>query len=227
LRQLLLSVASGTILLLSGTFAQADTSTFIVSGEAEAQISTSANTISITLTDLYTDPRSVGDNLSAFIFTTSDTPTSASIANSSGTQVTVTNSGYTMGSAVATGWTLAMYNATTTLDVLAGQNHAGPAQTIIGAPGDGGYSDANRSIAGNNPHNPFLYETATFTLSEAGVTANTQVLSTVFQFGTKDGSDRTNGVPIATPEPSTLALLCGGLAAALLIRRKRTRGYQY
>ena len=51
---------------------------------------------------------------------------------------------------------------------------AAPSHLIIGPPDASNlYSNANDSIAGNGPHNPFLDGTATFMLDIAGVTADT------------------------------------------------------
>lgn len=213
----------GAVALLC-TPAQANTSTFIVSGEAQAVITTSLNTVKIDLTDLYVNPNSVGENLSAFTFTLNTTPTSASVSSSSAREVTVGSSGqYTLGSVVSPGWILSLFSAKTTLDDLAGTGHSGPAETIIGAPGSGGYTNSAGSIAGNHPHNPFLDQTATFTLTETGVTASTSIISTIFQFGTTDGQNQVTGsTPVsgnqqyATPEPSTFALIgCAGVLLAL------------
>lgn len=145
------------------------TSEFIVSGYGEALVTTGLGTINITLTDLYVNPDSVAENMSGFIFTLSNTPTSASIATSAGTEITVNGSGtsgYVLGSSVATGWGIALNGATTTLDALGGTAANPPTHTIIGPPGTGslGYSNAGGSIAGNSAHNPFLNQTATFTL---------------------------------------------------------------
>jgi len=96
-----------------------------------------------------------------------------------------------------------------------------PAHTIIGPPGNGGYTNAKGSIAGNGPHNPFLDQTATFTLDEAGVTAATTVTSSTFQFGTSDGQDQPAGTLVATPEPSTLALLSCAALPMVFTRMRR------
>jgi hypothetical protein len=80
---------------------------------------------------------------------------------------------------------------------------------IIGPPGAGGtYSNANSSIAGNVPHNPFLNQTATFTITGSGITASTVVTAATFSFGTTPG-DNVAAVPV--PEPSTMAI--AGLGA--------------
>src|SRR5262249_11923117 len=106
-------------------------------------------------------------------------------------------------SGVATvGWPFAVNSATSgTLDVLAAGG-AGPKHLIIGPPGAGNtYSAGNGSIAGNKPHNPFLFESATFTITGTGITADTTITSATFSFGTTSGVD-VPGVPgVIVPEP--------------------------
>jgi hypothetical protein len=112
-----------------------------------------------------------------------------------------------------------------TLDVL-GAGGAGPTHLIIGPP-DGGnlYSAANGSIAGNGPHNPFLNQSASFTITGSGFTAATTIASVTFSFGTTDLVNTAPGVFV--PEPSSLVLsmfgvgLIGSLGFYRSIRRRR------
>src|SRR5262249_5528632 len=98
-----------------------------------------------------------------------------------------------------------------------------------GPPGSGpSYSNANGSIAGNGPHNPFLAESATFTLNVPGVTSASSISAVKFQFGTTDGSNQVTGEdpPDPVPEPTGLTLAGIGLAMAggwLGLRRRAWR----
>jgi hypothetical protein len=107
------------------------------------------------------------------------------------------------------------------LDVLAAGG-AGPAHLIIGPP-DGGntYSAANGSIAGNGPHNPFLSESATFTITGTGITADTTITSATFSFGTTAGVT-VDGV-VASPEPSSFVLTLCGIGVVVLVGTYRSR----
>jgi len=194
---------------------------------AEATFTTSTDTVSVTLTNLLVNPKTVAQNLSDLFFTTNnESLTSGTLASSSGQEVTVKSDGSTdLGGTVATGWVLSFDSSTGFhLNDLAGPGHAGPAHTIIGAPDAFGvYSHANPSIAGNGPHNPFLNQTATFTVSIAGVTSATKITSATFSFGTAAGNNVTGA---AVPEPGSI-VLCGigmaGLGLGQVARSRRRK----
>jgi hypothetical protein len=86
---------------------------------------------------------------------------------------------------------------------------ATPSEGILGPNPNG-----NASIDGNGPHNPFVNQTATFTLTgiPTGATAN----NVIFSFGTTPGDN------VSAPEPGTLTLLFSALIGfALFSSRKR------
>jgi hypothetical protein len=195
--------------------------------DAQAIFVTSANTLTITLNDLLANPKTVAQLLSDLSFTvdSSSCLTGTTLTSSSGQEVKVAGDGVpTLGSTVAAGWVPTLGGTSGLLDVLKGPGHAGPAHLIIGSPdGSGNYSNANSSIAGNGPHNPFLNQSATFTITGAGITADTVVTSATFSFGTTSG----NNVPgVVVPEPSSLVVSVGSLGVFALIalwRAKRNR----
>jgi hypothetical protein len=211
--------------LALGTTAKANTFTFFTpagstsGGEAvsaSATFTTSADTVDITLQNLIVNQKSISQNISDLFFSVSTGATSGSITTSAGTELTVAGDGTSSdGGSVATGWVLSNTAGVFHLDVLSAP--VGPAHTILGEPDAGGvYSNANASIAGNVPHNPFLAGPVTFSLNVAGVTSDTSVSGAVLSFGTAPGSN----VPI--PEPAFYQMMAFlGLGGIGLVRHCR------
>jgi hypothetical protein len=175
---------------------------------ATATFVESDNTLTITVTNLFTGPKNVDQALSGLSFTISGGSLSGSsmasdTSGSSGQEVTIPNNGhFTLGSTVATGWAYSSTDPTGTLN-FGGSNHL-----IVGPPDGNKYKG---SITGNN--NPFLNGSATFTIT--GLTGSPTVTAATFSFGTVAG-DNVAGVdpPLITtavPEPSALAI--AGLGA--------------
>jgi hypothetical protein len=185
---------------------------------AEATFVTGSGSITVMLENLQADPKDVAQCISDLFFTV--VPSWAvgavpSLTSSSGLERTVnSDKTYTDGSIVSTGWVLNIIDSDTLqLDGLGAALFV-PAHTIIGPPaGDNKYDNANASIAGNGPHNPFLAGLVTFDISAPGVTADTTITDVVFSFGTTPGSDEVPGTPPppAIPEPTTMLLLGSGL----------------
>jgi hypothetical protein len=224
----------GLPLLVLATAAHAGTFTFQTAAgatesggnpvDAKAIITTGAGTVTVQLFNLLVNPSTVAQNISDFDFALSGTTSLGSLASSSGQEITVASNGtFTLGNTVATGWAFTSPTAGSYLLNVLGA--AGPTHTILGAPGAGGtYSNAGGSIAGNGPHNPFLNQSATFTLNITGVTANTTVSSTIFSFGTVAGDNVPGSGPSSTvPEPLSLSLVGGGLLAIGLLRKRLPR----
>jgi hypothetical protein len=228
------------IALLCGPAAFASSSTYTAAGtssggetqNASATFVTGAGTVGITLKNLISNPTGVGQNISDLFFTLSNGVTSGSLTSSSGTELTVNGNGtYSVGSTVSTGWILTFSGSSLLLEGL-GNGTQGPKHTIIGTSSNGTYSggtysNANGSIAGNVPHNPFLESGVTFSLAVSGVSAATTVTGATFSFGTTAG-DTLAGTPSPVPESSTWTLLLVGVTATfglvLLLRRRSERG---
>jgi len=105
----------------------------------------------------------------------------------------------------------------------------GPSHTIIGPPGPGNvYSNADGSIAGNGPHNPFLNQTADFTITfPLPLLMGVTVTSATFSFGTTAGNN-VNGVlrTTAVPEPNFSGTLALGLGFLLIAVGRHRKGIE-
>ena len=197
--------------------------------DASVTFTTTDTTITVALTNLEANPTSVIQNLSDLEFTFSQDVFPSAIGGSdSGQEITVASDGtFSLGSTVSTGWGLSAPNHHSVLLGVLG-TPTGPAHTIIGPPGPGNvYSNANGSIAGNGPHNPFLNQTANFTIIfPLPLLKGVDVTSATFSFGTTSGNDVAGvaaGSPV--PEPSSigaLALGLGGLLIGMLFRRSKS-----
>jgi len=187
---------------------------------AEADFTTSADTVTIVLKDLQADPSSVGQLLSDLSFTVASGQTAGTLTSGTGQERTVISGGtFTDGDFEPAGWVLSSSGSTFTLDVLSGTGHAGPAHLIIGPPGSGNaYNAADASIAGNATNNPFLANQVTFVLNIPGVTSTSGINNVVFSFGTTPGVN----VP-AIPEPASWATMAIGLVSLGVVRRWRRR----
>ena len=204
--------------------AKADAATINFSGTAggEAVSGTlvftvsSAGTLTVSITDNQANPTDVGQLISDLSFVCS-TCGSSSLTGSSGQEVSISSNIATLGSSVTTEWGLSTSGSTIVLSALgSGQ----PDDLIIGT---GPYTNANGSINGNGPHNPFLDGTVTFTLSVSGLTSVNQLSNVIVSFGTTAGDDLSVGTPTPTPEPSSLILLGTGLLGLGAELRRRMK----
>lgn len=214
--------------------AHADTFTFTGNGttgggavNTTATVTTGAGFIDILLTNNTVNPTDVAQNISDFeiVLNTTVGPATYNGTQTNTTATVASGGSFTTGTSNNT-WALTnpASNEIMLNDLAAGA--CGPQCTILGQPGPAGYSNANGSIAGNGPHNPFFFETGNFDILAAGVTASTVVTGVTFSFGTTPGVD-VPGVPSSTPLPGAFGLfgsvLFGGLGVSRW-RKRRARG---
>jgi hypothetical protein len=195
--------------------------------DATAAITTGSGTVTVVLTNLQSNPTDVAQTISDLSFTlsngftlsdTTSTPTATLLCIGSPT-------GCNAATTPVKPWGLSASGNTITLEGLFGSTIA-PSQLIIGP---GPYTNANGSISGNGPHNPFIDGTASFTFAVSGVTADTTVTGGTFSFGTQPefvDAGGGGGGGGSVPEPESLVLaLSGGLllvSGRILIRKRRS-----
>ena len=197
---------------------------------AMAVFSTGNGSLTLTLTDLLSNPASVGQLLSSVQFSLGSSLSGSASMSSTANERTVNgDQSFTQGSSVSTGWALQISGGSAIICVICTNNGtpaptATPSHLIIGS---GPYTNANGSIAGNKPHNAFLDESATFTISDSTITSATVASNVVFGFGTQFGSE-VNAQPTAseTSVPETRTMLMIGSGLILLGSLKRLQKSQ-
>ena len=165
---------------------------------ASANFTVGNGFITVTLTNTFADPRSAGQLLSGAAFTLSSGPTTATLgANSANIRRVDKGGSFTDLGPNATGWALDNSNGGLFLCVLCtGIGGSGPSHLLIGNPASNNtYASANRSIAGNGPHNPFDAGTATFLINAPNVNSSMTVTGVTLFFSTAAGAPGTGGNP--------------------------------
>jgi len=203
----------------AGTCDPTGSSTATVSGNsgnpvnASATVTTSGSTITIVLKNCFASPTTVAQNISDVFFTVAGA-SGGSLGTQTASYINIDGSGNATSTTDSDTWGLdtAFTGSSYHLTDL-GFGTATPAETIIGP---GPYCASNDgSICGNKPHNPFINQTATFTIT--GVSGTLGAISGVdISFGTTPSS-----APTTVPEPSSLLMFGSGLFGVAGILRRR------
>ena len=183
---------------------------------ATASFDTEDGFVSIVIANNQPNPKSIIQAISDLSFNLSNvTSGTLGLHNFSQERTIAADGTFTDGNVVDPGWALSNVGSTFHLNVLG--TPTAPAHLIIGLPGLGSvYSNANASIAGNGPHNPFLGLSAVFQIVDPAITIDTQVSNVVFSFGTEAGHNvpAGNNIPDSGATVALLGLALIGLAVA-------------
>jgi len=234
-------VTSVEALTITTTASGTNTSGDSVSGSV--RFITSLNKIDVFLTNLTANPDNIAQVLTNLEFHLSTGQTTASVANTFAQLRTVNSDGtFTAGSKITSSdWTIGATSYTYENATVSGMKLTalgppnGAEQGIIGPPdGSMEYSDANSSVAGSPPHNPFLWNLTSdssgatyptgvlfpngavhFVLTVAGVTSASSVDHIVFSWGSTEGNF------LEVPLPASMLILASGLGVIFVRSRLR------
>lgn len=201
--------------------------------DVEAILTFGNGTLMVTVENMETNPTSDVQNVNGISFDLSGlTSSNVTLTSFSSTDINNLTQGVA-GPPSGTGWTTSSdttnnWNITTgtgTFDMTTLGN-AMAKWTIIGGPNpsDDEYTNANGSIT-NGTHEPFLWETATWTFSSSAFTTSSAASDVMVAFGTATGVAVPGNAQTSTPEPGSLGLAAIGLGAVVLgaIRRRSSR----
>lgn len=205
---LLFGVTNADAAVFTGTGFDSDGSL-----KASANINSDAGSITVILNDTNTGEISSGQTVSGIIFDITGV-TGISLQSSVGALLNVNDNGTeTAAAGTINHWGVGRTGTTITLET-AGPFAAGgkPHNLIVGS-----NPDQNN---GFDNFNPYINGTGTFTLTAAGVTANSIISNVHFLFGTN--SYDVDATP-SVPEPATWAMMIIGFAGVgFLAYRRRT-----
>jgi hypothetical protein len=179
---------------------------------ATASFTLNEGSISLTLTNLLSNPTSIAQLISGITFNVSGASGSGKLTTvNSGLLCSISDGGaYTTGASDSlTRWTASHWDTLIKLTTLSGGQ---PDRLIIG-PADekGKYSAANDSIW--KSHDPSVLGSATFNITIPGVTSTSTLSNVTFLFGSGP-----EAVPV--PIPGALLLFGPGVAGLIALRRR-------
>jgi hypothetical protein len=145
------------------------------------------------------------------------------LTNQQGEHITIAGDGtYTSAGTGSTFWGFPVNtggNFKLTALGFASPGNQNPDELIVGPPNGSNLYTGNGSVNGNGPHNPFVKNSITFSLTIAGLPPDVQIGGVTFFFGTG-----TENLAASVPEPTSMLLLgTGVMGIAAGIRRRRRK----
>jgi PEP-CTERM motif len=174
--------------------------------DAQANITFVGDQVTVILDNYQVNPKEVKQAISGFSFNViglTGTTLTTDVNNSTATPITIAGDGTYTASTSFKLFQQPEWSAThnvNSIELLGLAN--GPDYIIIGPANtvDNKYDNANSSIKGNSPHNPFIKQTATFIFTVPGIQRDSKISGASFLFGTDNA---TQYWITAVPEPST------------------------
>jgi hypothetical protein len=226
---MLLSVGMRTIVALAwiaafSIAADAKTSVYTIPGEASAVVTTSPDFVTFRLTDLFTNPMDLLDDLSGFFAAFGPGAESAQSPFAHRPLLQIRVEGMLRGDTGTHPESYCRFFPPRPVEEMSGGLNAAAVPALFDARGAG--VDAKPSPFAGDAHIALLDRTATWTVAEMGGGSFHRIGSVRFQFGTTDGRDQVSGVLPARREPSLPGMLAVAailVLAALILRRKQKR----
>ncbi len=194
---------------------------------AEASITAGPGTITVVLYNLETNIRSAGQAVSGITFNVLGLSSRTLGLSSLGETINPSShSAYTLVNTTdpLSHWTAALSSGKVAITTVPGTSEK-PNEMIIGPPnGSNIYSNINRGFTN---FDPYVLNSATFTITDPAFTSESVISNVVFNFGT--GPDTFVGA-MEVPEPTTVSILTLALLGIVLLtyqrsqQRKKTSG---
>jgi hypothetical protein len=204
--------------------ASAKTSVYTIPGEASAVVTTSPGYVTFQLTDVFTNPMELMDDLSAFFGAFGATPEVAQLTPVRRPLLQIRVEGLLRVDAGPHPGSYCRFFPPWAVEEMSGGLHVAPRRPLFEVRDES--VNAKPSPFTGDAHIALLDRTATWTLAEMGGASFHRIGSVKFQFGTTYGHDQVPAVVPVRREPSIpgmLGVVAVMVFAGFMIRWKRQR----